>query len=371
MRTLALAAFSAVFATTALDAARGDVVTINTVKDSTLFESATGAKADGGWFSFYVGRAGTNSTTPIRRGLIAFDVAGAVPAGSTITNVTLKLYMSKTTSGAKPVDLYRLTTDWSEGTTTGQSGQGGNSQPGDVTWIHTNYPNSFWTTPGGDFVSTISATQSVAGGGFYTWGSTPQMVADVQGWLDAPASSFGWLLRSVETVGQKSAKQFEARQSTNPLWKPALQITYTPPAPTVYCTPKVDSAGCVPSIGYSGTPDANAGSGFSITLGNTLNQKSGLLFYGTHGATSAPFQGGTMCVNPPTVRTPIQNSGGNATPPDDCSGVFALDFNVRIASGVDPALVAGATVWSQFWSRDPVDPFTTNLSDALRFLIQP
>jgi hypothetical protein len=220
-------------------------------------------------------------------------------------------------------------------------------------------------------VALISATQSVAGGGFYTWGSTAQMVADVQGWLDAPATSFGWLIRSVETVGQKSAKQFESRQSTNPLWKPALQITYTPPAPTVYCTPKIDSAGCVPSIGYSGTPDANAGSGFSITLANTLNQKSGLLFYGTHGAASAPFQGGTMCVNPPNVRTPIQNSNGNATPPDDCSGSFALDFNVRIASGADPALVAGATVWAQYWSRDPVDPFTTNLSDALRFAIQP
>jgi len=44
---------------------------------------------------------------------------------------------------------------------------------------------------------------------------------------------------------------------------------------------------------------------------------------------------------------------------------------VELASITDPALVAGATVWSQFWSRDPADPFTTNLSDALRFLIAP
>jgi hypothetical protein len=139
----------------------------------------------------------------------------------------------------------------------------------------------------------------------------------------------------------------------------------------VYCTSKLDSAGCTPTIGSSGTPDANAGSGFTITLSNTLNQKNGLLFYGTHGPNSAAFQGGTMCVAAPTVRTPIQNSNGNAAPPDDCSGAFAIDFNVRIASGIDPALVAGATVWSQYWSRDPADPFTTNLSDALRFTIQP
>jgi hypothetical protein len=348
---------------------RADVVILNASKDATLFESATGAKANGGWNAFYVGRAGAMSTTPVRRGVIAFDLAAAVPAGSTITAVALTLYMSQTTSGAKTIALHRITSDWNEGTTTGQSGMGGNSQPGDVTWIHTNYPSSLWGAPGGDFVATISASLSVNGSNFYTWSSTPQMVADAQAWLDTPSSSFGWLLQGEEQIGQKSAKQFESRQSA-PGFVPKLQVTYTPPLPTSYCTSKLNSQGCTPLIASSGTPDANAGSGFVITLPNTLNQKSGLLFYGTSGPKATAFQGGTLCVMAPTRRTPVQSSGGNP-PPDDCSGLFSIDFNARIASGVDVTLVAGATVWSQFWSRDPSDPFTTNLSNALRFYILP
>jgi hypothetical protein len=369
MRISFQSAAAAALAIAVSGAARADVVTLNASKDATLFESATGAKANGGWNAFYVGRAGTMSTTPVRRGVIAFDVAAAVPAGATITNVVLTLYMSQTTSGAKTITLHELTTDWNEGTTTGQSGQGGNSQPGDVTWIHTYYASSFWNNAGGDYVAASSATKSVNGSGYYSWGSSAQMVADVQGWLDAPSSNFGWMLKGEEQVGQKSAKQFESRSSAG-AFVPKLQVTFTAPPPVVYCTSKTNSQGCVPAIGFTGIPDANAGSGFDITLASAINNKSGLLFYGTSGPKASPFQGGLLCVMAPTRRTPIQSSGGNP-PPDDCSGTFDIDFNVRIASGIDPTLVAGVTVWSQYWSRDPADPNTTHLSDALRFYVNP
>lgn len=349
--------------------ARADVVTLEASKDATLFNSATGAVANGGAFSFYVGRTGPLSTEPVRRGLLAFDVASAIPSGSTITAVQLTLYMSMTTSGSKVVDMLRVTTQWNEGTTVGFSGQGGASQTGDVTWLHTNKPSAFWTTPGGDFVGAVSATRAVDQAGFYTWNSTAALVSDVQGWLNAPSTNCGWLLRGPET-GSKSAKRFEARESLAQ-YRPMLQVTYTLPPPASYCTAKTNSSGCLPAIGSSGTPDANAGSGFTISLANTLNQKQGLLFYGTSGPNAVAFQGGIFCVQSPTKRTPVQSSGGNPTPPADCSGAFGYDFNVRIASGVDPALVAGAEVWAQYWSRDPADPFTTNLSDGLHFYISP
>jgi hypothetical protein len=73
---------------------------------------------------------------------------------------------------------------------------------------------------------------------------------------------------------------------------------------------------------------------------------------------------------PPTVRTPVQGSGGSASG-DDCSGYFSYDFNARIQSGVDPLLVPGAEVFCQYWSRDPWSASTTSLSNALRFLVQP
>jgi hypothetical protein len=138
---------------------------------------------------------------------------------------------------------------------------------------------------------------------------------------------------------------------------------------TTYCTAKVNSAGCTPAISSTGTPSASAGSGFVIHTANVLDNKIGLHFYGKNGPDSFPFQGGTLCMRPPHVRTPLQDSGG--TPP--CNGSYNTDFNFWIFSGSDPALVAGQQVWAQTWSRDPgfAPPNNVGLSDALDFIICP
>jgi catechol 2,3-dioxygenase-like lactoylglutathione lyase family enzyme len=138
-------------------------------------------------------------------------------------------------------------------------------------------------------------------------------------------------------------------------------------ASSKYCTAKTSSAGCVPSIATSGTPSASAGSGFTISTTSVLDNKFGLYFYGKSGPNNAPFQGGILCAAPPLVRTLVQNSGG--TPP--CGGAFQIDFNAYVASGADPALVAGAQVWVQTWSRDPgfAPPNNTSLSDAVSFTL--
>lgn len=365
----ALNAAVAVIAAAASAPLRADVAVLTSSKDATLFNDGVGDRANGGNFSFYAGRAGTLTAWPVRRGLVAFDTS-SIPPGSTITNVQLRLYMSMTSSGAKTFAAHRVTTGWNEGSTVGASGNGGAAAVGDVTWFHTFWNNQFWSAPGGDYAPTASASVSVNAIAYYTWGSTAQMVADVQGWVNTPSSSHGWILIGPEQTGQKSAKQFEARESLVQ-YRPRLTVTYTPPAPSVYCTARVNSLGCTPAIGFSGTPDANAGTGFTIGATNIVNNKSGVLFYGLDGANSIPFQGGLLCVKAPTTRTPPQNSGGTAAPANDCSGSFGMDFNVRIAAGVDPRLVAGATVWAQYWSRDPAASFTTNLTDGVAFLILP
>ncbi|MCC7013479.1 MAG: PQQ-dependent sugar dehydrogenase [Planctomycetes bacterium] len=137
--------------------------------------------------------------------------------------------------------------------------------------------------------------------------------------------------------------------------------------PVVYCTAKLNSQFCMPSIGYSGAPSLSNGN-FHVTATLVLNNKSGLLFYGSlpH---NAPFQGGTMCVRPPVHRTPTANSGGNPTG-TSCTGNYNFDFSAWINLGFDPALqVVGHQVNAQFWSRDPQDPFTTSLTDAVQFFI--
>jgi hypothetical protein len=138
-------------------------------------------------------------------------------------------------------------------------------------------------------------------------------------------------------------------------------------SPAAYGTPKVNSLGCTPQIGASGAASASSPSPFLITATSVLSHKQGLLFYGTM-PTSQPFQGGFLLVASPTVRTPLQNSGG-VSAANDCSGTYSFDMNAHIQSAVDPNLVLGAQVYCQYWSRDPVLPSTTGLTNALAFSI--
>ena len=109
-----------------------------------------------------------------------------------------------------------------------------------------------------------------------------------------------------------------------------------------------------------------------MTATNVLGQKTGMVIYGTSGRTAVPFGGGTLCVAAPLRRTPAQNSGGSASGAD-CTGQYAFDFNAWIAIGFDPALVPGAVVDAQYWSRDPgfAPPDNIGLTDALEFAIAP
>lgn len=203
----------------------GDVVAIGSDRDNTLIEDGGGAVSNGAGEQFFVGRINLGT---LRRGVIRFNVAGAVPAGSTITGVTLKLNMTQSIVGDKVVSLHLLGADWGEGTSSG-SGTGAPSTPGDATWIHRFFPGAFWATPGGDFAATASASQTVGLSGAYVW-SSPAMATDAQGWLNNPATNFGWLVKGDESGGT-SAKRFEARESLTTGLRPLLQITFTPPTP--------------------------------------------------------------------------------------------------------------------------------------------
>src|SRR4030095_15911669 len=68
---------------------------LNPSKDNTLYEyvAADGDRSNGAGAPFFGGKTDQGR---LRRGVLAFNVAGSIPAGSTITGVTLGLNMSRT-----------------------------------------------------------------------------------------------------------------------------------------------------------------------------------------------------------------------------------------------------------------------------------
>jgi hypothetical protein len=208
---------------------------INPIKDNTLYEydPAEGDHSNALGQHFF---AGETAMAELRRGVLAFDIAGSIPSGSTILGVTLSLNMSRTgLDTARTVELHKLLADWGEGTSVapGEEGDGAPATTNDATWRHRFFDTIFWTTEGGDFSGTVSASQSVGAVGVYTWSSS-QMRADVQSWLDDPASNFGWLVLGDES-DILTAKRFDTRESASP---PVLSIIYRPPGPRPTPTPR-------------------------------------------------------------------------------------------------------------------------------------
>lgn len=144
----------------------------------------------------------------------------------------------------------------------------------------------------------------------------------------------------------------------------------TPTVVTAYCTAKVNSLGCTPTVSWSGFPvvASCATNAFNLTASNLVGNKNGLWFYGTNGLSGIAFQGGHLCIKPAIKRLNVQNSGGQGSA---CNGSLTTNFNARICSGSDSALIPGALVGTQCWSRDPASPSTTNLTSAISFIIAP
>ncbi|MBI1950151.1 MAG: multicopper oxidase domain-containing protein [Acidobacteria bacterium] len=226
--------------------AGADTVTLLPTKDNTLYEPIAQDgfqdRSDGAGPTMFAGKVkdadadpGPGTRPAVRRAVLAFNIAANIPASATINSVQLTLYVDKVklTTGFN-VSLHRLLSDWGEGTSnTGnsQQGRGEPPTPGDATWHHTFYPDQFWSIPGGDYSLTASATRTVGNTGFYTWGSTSGLVADVQFWLNNPSQTFGWIVVGTETTTE-TTKRFGTRENTGQTggvsWKPALVINYTP-----------------------------------------------------------------------------------------------------------------------------------------------
>ena len=136
--------------------------------------------------------------------------------------------MTPSNSQLSELRLHRVLADWGEGPSSASGGGGRPSEPGDATWIHTFFDTEFWVHNGGQFTGRASATNDVAGSGFYTWESTNRLVADVRLWTSNPKRNFGWVVIGDETAPQ-TAKSFASREHPEPALRPVLEVSYRLP----------------------------------------------------------------------------------------------------------------------------------------------
>jgi len=215
--TLLLAAAPAAAGTVRLEADR----------DATMIESPDGALANGAGTALFAGRT-SQSENSIRRTLLHFDVAGALPEHAIIEQVVLTLFMTPSNADLRLLRLHRVLADWGEGASSSGGGGGAAAQPGDVTWLHTFYDTDEWVRPGGRFVARASAATGVSISGYYAWGGTEQSRADARLWASAPGRNFGWMLIGDEAASQ-SSKSFASREHADAELRPVLEITYRMP----------------------------------------------------------------------------------------------------------------------------------------------
>ena len=170
------------------DSTAQTTVDITFATDNTLYQDPNGETSNGSGQYFFTGQTAADQT---RRGLIKFLLVKDIPLCATITNVSLKLHMSKTISGFEDAELRKVEKDW---------GAGNSDAPGEEGY------------------------EPVGGVGFYTWDSSA-MIQDVQNWLDNPESNFGWALVGNERdLG--TAKRFDSRENDSANFRPVLTVTY-------------------------------------------------------------------------------------------------------------------------------------------------
>lgn len=226
---------------------QADVLTLGAAHDTSVFENSVNNSAGGGPGIF----AGTNSANSKRRGLIFFDLT-SIPAGATIINVQFTLTLGLVAGAPPPtatIGLFSLTRTWGEGTAgsgasgIGGSGQGSPANAGDATWNAAFFPGTAWTVAGGDHISTASASLTLSTSPLdtsRTWLSTPQLVADVQGWVNNASTNFGWELINANESSANSISGFYSREWSTSTFGgaishagdvPELQMTYVVPEP--------------------------------------------------------------------------------------------------------------------------------------------
>lgn len=350
----------------AVAAGQPQTVTLVSNHDTTIY-SENGFLSNGAGPGMHAGNTAIGFS---RRALVSWDLS-VIPAWSTIQSVSLQLNVAQTIAGAEPVSLHLLTAAWGEAGSVGSGlggGGGGAAQPGDATWSHRLFPGTAWATPGGDYLAAASASLAVGGVGPAIWASTPQLVADAQGWLANPAANHGWILIGNE-LASVTAKRFDSHEQSNAANRPRLTITYLPPTAASATTVGAGCAGVSAqpfTLGANGLPQIG-NAGFALTFSGGAAGAPFFLFLAV-GLEPAPIPiggGCTIYINIASALTFVSLGLSPIGPlPLDGGGSFALP----IPLGLDPSLI-GLRFDLQALAVDNPALGTSVLSNALTLIL--
>lgn len=222
-------------------AQRNSSIELYPSKDNTIYYNNGALAADslsnGDGGSFVAGTP--NTPNYYRRALIHFNIKTKLESSKllslTVDSVVLKIHAqqnAKHDEAARHFTLHKLNQDWDQGASIAEDpGRGAQAQNKDATWKWSKYPGSLWATAGGNFVSTASATTGTLTGDLLEadvfWRSSvsgnEQMKTDVQEWVNASGSNYGWLIKGVEDGGERKATMFYSSESDYP---PTLTVYY-------------------------------------------------------------------------------------------------------------------------------------------------
>jgi hypothetical protein len=146
-----------------------------------------------------------------RRSLLEFNLDD-VPINSTVYSAMLKLYVTAKGTANPVVNVYRVTTNWTEGT-----GDGAITNNG-VTWDNSS-GTSAWSTSGGDFDLFVWASTTATATNTWILLNVTNLV---QGWVSGAYPNYGFLLRTTTT--SSGTTSFASSDNSNSSLRPILDI---------------------------------------------------------------------------------------------------------------------------------------------------
>lgn len=181
--------------------------------------------------------AGTTQNGPRNRALLRFNLSN-LPTNTVVQSAKLTVQVTQ-----QPIDgydftvfgLHRMFRPWGEGNKipVTQPGQGVPATAGEATWLYAFYPTNQWSEPGGQPGTDYSPIESSfeiiydVANSPYVFSSTPELVDDVQVWINKPVSNHGWMMRCADELPRFTARRFGTREDANNA--PVLELKYLVP----------------------------------------------------------------------------------------------------------------------------------------------